>query len=675
MLLPIGIVTLAFNIQPVKASGTIYIRADGSIEPSTAPIFSADNVTYTFADNINDEIVIERDNVVIDGKGYNLSTGYVEWTGIYLSDRKNVTIHNVRIMYSGGIRLKNCSGITILGNNITHSGTGVWLAWSLDNIIRDNNISHMEYHGIFLDQSHGNLIDNNKITDIDQDGIELSGSYNNTLLNNVVSQIQCEGIRIGGCDNIISSNTIADCVWEGIVLASNNFVHSNVVTNTYCGIQIHNYTGNIVYGNIIACNDIGIGLGGIGYYYNFSASGNTIYHNNFLGNTKHLEDLGKSVNTWDDDYPSGGNYWSDYNGSDGDHNGIGDTPYVIDENNQDNYPLMGPITDFLVSLDEKIYHVTTICNSTVSDFHYTPQIISFNAAGEDGTLGFCRIVVPKVLLGGGPYYVLVDGIEIPYSVLPCSNATHIYLCFTYSHSIHQIVIKGKAVDTTPPTISVLYPENKTYTITSIPLTFTVDEPTSWIGYNLDNHANVTVAGNTTLIGLSEGAHSIIVYANDTVGNMGSSETVYFAVALPCGPTADFTVTPETTNIGESVLFDASASQPGSNGTDTMPITEYRWDFGDGNETTTSSPVVYHSFDGSGNYYVTLTVYAFGATPETDSITHKVTVVSVPVGGYSLSLNVCTTAKPLASSIALMAILAAAFLMVKHRKKQRLETRN
>jgi hypothetical protein len=45
-------------------------------------------------------------------------------------------------------------------------------------------------------------------------------------------------------------------------------------------------------------------------------------------------------NTWDDGYPSGGNYWSDYNGYDSDHDGIGDTPYFIDENNTDHYPLM-----------------------------------------------------------------------------------------------------------------------------------------------------------------------------------------------------------------------------------------------------------------------------------------------------------------------------------------------
>ncbi|MCW4052480.1 MAG: hypothetical protein NWE78_04630 [Candidatus Bathyarchaeota archaeon] len=47
---------------PVKASGTIFIKGDGSVEPITAPISTLDNVTYTFTDVIHAEIVVERDN-------------------------------------------------------------------------------------------------------------------------------------------------------------------------------------------------------------------------------------------------------------------------------------------------------------------------------------------------------------------------------------------------------------------------------------------------------------------------------------------------------------------------------------------------------------------------------------------------------------------------------------
>ena len=84
-------------------------------------------------------------------------------------------------------------------------------------------------------------------------------------------------------------------------------------------------------------------------------------------------------------------------------------------------------------------------------------------------------------------------------------------------------------DLYPPNIVVLSPENKTYSVDSVPLNFSVDETTSWMGYSLDGQMNVTVGDNITLVGLSDEVHMITVYANDTSGNMGHSETVYFTI--------------------------------------------------------------------------------------------------------------------------------------------------
>lgn len=90
-------------------------------------------------------------------------------------------------------------------------------------------------------------------------------------------------------------------------------------------------------------------------------------------------------------------------------------------------------------------------------------------------------------------------------------------------------------DTIPPAISILSPENKTYTANDVPLSFLVNESASWIIYSLDGQANVTIAGNTTLTGLSDGSHSVIVYANDTAGNIGSSEMIYFSISTQREP--------------------------------------------------------------------------------------------------------------------------------------------
>jgi hypothetical protein len=97
-LLVISTSTLAFKIQVVKADdGTITINADGSINPSTAPILTADNVTYTLTGNITaanvDGIVIERDNIVLNGAGYTI-LGSGSGNGITLENMSNVTINN-----------------------------------------------------------------------------------------------------------------------------------------------------------------------------------------------------------------------------------------------------------------------------------------------------------------------------------------------------------------------------------------------------------------------------------------------------------------------------------------------------------------------------------------------------------------------------------------------------
>lgn len=81
----------------------------------------------------------------------------------------------------------------------------------------------------------------------------------------------------------------------------------------------------------------------------------------------------------------------------------------------------------------------------------------------------------------------------------------------------------------PPVIKILSPKNMIYSTSSVPLIFTVNKQTSWIGYSLDEQANVTIYGNTTLTCLIDGTHSVIVYANDTFGRMGASCKVYFTV--------------------------------------------------------------------------------------------------------------------------------------------------
>ena len=230
-------------IRSITVQETIYIRSDGSIDPPTAPIDRDGNI-YTFTDNIYCPeprpywIVLERNNIVVDGAGYTFQGPegiFPHGSGIDLLGRSNLTIKNMEIeAFDNAIALKNSSNCSIYGNNITAN----------------------EMSGVWLD-----------------------GSSNNSI-----------------------------------------------------------------YGNNIIHNDVGVRL--------TVSSGNMFAHNYFVHNTQQVSDdswedpvFPPSINVWNDGYPSGGNYWGDYEekypaaeeiyGS-----GIWNTPYVIDENNQDKYPMV-----------------------------------------------------------------------------------------------------------------------------------------------------------------------------------------------------------------------------------------------------------------------------------------------------------------------------------------------
>ena len=151
--------------------------------------------------------------------------------------------------------------------------------------------------------------------------------------------------------------------------------------------------------------------------------------------------------------------------------------------------------------------------------------------------------------------------------------------------------------------------------------------------------------------------------------------VVFHVVEPYGPEAEFSAIPQIAEAGELVKFNASNSSAGFNGTDEMPINLYCWDFGDGNKTCTSTPIIYHSFSDPAIYYVTLEVYAFGAIPDKDSTTRFVAISQAipPIGGYSTQTRKYTIATPLTHHTLSAVIIIAAFMLTElkgHRKKKK-----
>jgi parallel beta-helix repeat protein len=302
--------------------------------------------------------------------------------------------------FGGGMVLITSNGNTIGNNSVTGAFTGIALAgnWSNENVLAGNSISFC----------FGNAFD-------------IVGSYNNITSNRLWNNSLGLVLDMSSC-NLISCNDISNSTAYGVVLAkysSNNTIWENTIKSNEWSVSAAPNSGD----------------------------NNVFYHNNFLGNTyPPLMPSGVDV-AWDDGYPSGGNYWSCYNGTDvlsgncqneSNSDGIGDEAYIfgVSYSQADRYPLMGMFSDFNATSQ---IHVQTVCNSTISDFQFNGTAISFNTAGENGTTGFCRICIPTALINA-TYTVFVNKTEVPYTLLPESNNTQDYLYFTYHNSMQEVII-------------------------------------------------------------------------------------------------------------------------------------------------------------------------------------------------------------------------------------------
>jgi hypothetical protein len=132
------------------------------------------------------------------------------------------------------------------------------------------------------------------------------------------------------------------------------------------------------------------------------------------------------------------------------------------------------------------------------------------------------------------YYLIGGLVTLPEMPEGAHNIT-VYGRYEYQGSYHSLGFDNRTVyftvnDGYPPDVSNLSLENKTYSQKNLLLSFTTDQSTSWMGYSLDGKENVTIVGNTTLVAIPSGPHTITVYANDTVGNVGASQTVNFDVS-------------------------------------------------------------------------------------------------------------------------------------------------
>lgn len=380
------------------------------------------------------------------------STKYTDTAIVLDSSSNNMVSDNNVTGNGGGIHVDSSSNNTILGNNITGNSGGIGLGpSSFNDTLSGNTVTGNTSWGIWLMSCSNNTVSSNNVTGNSYDGIILYDALNDIVSGNNVSGNLGNGILINYycsnetvTDNNISGNT-ADAISLDHSSSKNTVSGNNVNGNGAGGIALYSTSGNTVSGNNAIGNGDGISLD--------SSSNNTIDHNNFINNTQQALLSGSEPNAWDDGYPSGGNYWSNYTGFDSHSapnqnetgsDGIGDTPYVIDANNTDHYPLMAPIIAFDAGTwNGTAYKINILSNSTVSNVQIdvANRTVSFNVTGPESTLGFCRVTIPIIMvqdLWRGNYSVLLNNEQWPFTNWTDTSNTYIYI--NYTHSEHEVVM-------------------------------------------------------------------------------------------------------------------------------------------------------------------------------------------------------------------------------------------
>lgn len=437
------------NITGNHGEGVGIIESEGNLVSGNSLVDNWEGVYLEFssANTVSDNFISRNaGGVYLNSSSGNLiSNNHIEISmgAVHCIASSHNNISGNHILSSGGaVDLYDYSNSNIvLGNNITDNWTGVDLINSSNNLITRNTIQGSDEDGIGLNAfCHYNIIDENTITNNTGDGIEIYNSSNNTISCNNITANTDDGIELSysSNSNVIQRNRVKDNHEEGIWLygVSNNTACENDLWGNLNGIYIEGSSQyNNVYGNNIENNDNGTVLR--------MSSNNFIHKNNFMNNTLQAA-VDTAVNSWDDGVE--GNYWSDYSGVDPNHEGIGNIPYIIDADNKDNYPLMGPFHRFNTSLGDA---VTVVSNSTITYFHYEEFhdriTIQVHNATSGQSFGFVRVSIPHDLINPDITWINVvinDGEVTPlhFNNTLYDNGTHRWIYVAYPHSLIEIVI-------------------------------------------------------------------------------------------------------------------------------------------------------------------------------------------------------------------------------------------
>jgi len=246
--------------------------------------------------------------------------------GIGVYDSAQATIAGNRVSGTAGVAIgvSNATEVLVDRNTVSGNDFGIEIDYGSANVTVTGNQASGHLDGLTVKQSSTIEVWENRFSGNAFDGIILYQSSNVTVANNTATSNGNSGVRASASsDFLLACNNITGNNWHGVFVGS-----STAFT--------------VAYNRVSSNSPFGVNLTG--------STAATVHHNRMDNTLQAADDRGPE-NAWDDGYPSGGNWWVDYAGADffsgpnqdqPGSDGIGDTPYVIDADSQDGYPLMAP---------------------------------------------------------------------------------------------------------------------------------------------------------------------------------------------------------------------------------------------------------------------------------------------------------------------------------------------
>ena len=319
------------------------------------------------------------------------------YKGIRSAFSRNLTVResSFHSLVTGGVSSSDSSDMLLKGNWF-HKMMYGYKHWRGDNItILENEFRRVEGP---IDMSHVNdsLMVGNVLVDSGGNAVIAHTTNRATVVNNTLLRSRSSLFLCSITNSTVKGNRVDSSAHTGLFLGgSNNVISENYVINSLRGIEIRRCglpwtapENNIVTKNSVLNNTIGIDVR--------DSHDNRFFHNNIINNTIQAFDRSASDNEWDDGYPSGGNFWSNYTGPDDfsgpdqdvpGPDGIRDLPFDFDPDTRDDYPLMSPVAvlppDAPGNLDgelsgSKLKNVTLSWNLSLDDVNGQRSVVRYD---------------------------------------------------------------------------------------------------------------------------------------------------------------------------------------------------------------------------------------------------------------------------------------------------------